>query len=173
MGSTDLLHPLHFRDQRWTGTPEAKSLAQSHGKRAVFPELLILNVLSLTQSSRKMLRESKMRVGGAKGEGSGFLPPLRGPTRSRPPKSFLDAFPAPRETGLPEHPPLEFRRVRDQHPARRLSARHDKAQTQIPQHVSHQQYSRDGSDPRWPKKGRPLPGRGHRVDSPPPPAREA
>lgn len=30
-------------------------------------------------------------------------------------------------------------------------------QTPTPQHGAHQQY-RDGSDPKWPKKGRPLPG---------------
>lgn len=56
--------------------------------------------------------------------------------------------------------------MHDPHSVRHLSARHSKAQTQIPQHISDQQYNRDSSDPSWPKKGRPLPGRGPRADRP-------
>lgn len=57
-------------------------------------------------------------------------------------------------------------RSRSWNSARQLSAWDSKAQPQIPQHASHQQYSRDSSDPRWLKKGRPLPGRGNRADRP-------
>lgn len=50
-------------------------------------------------------------------------------------------------------------RAHEEGSARQLSTWDSKAQTQIPQHASHQQYNRDSSDPRWLKKGRPLPDR--------------